>query len=260
MTTIIERPAVLSDQLVAHLERRIRSGKIPPGSRLPSERELCAQFGVSRMVVREAIARLKGDGYVETRQGAGASVPAQPGFLSYRLDGSSRIRGQQDLLHIMELRFAVEVVATQLAALRRKDSDLVAMEVSLEEMREAVRKGGDGSRADDEFHYAVAASTQNPHLRRFVEFLRYQFGATRRPGWSARAHKSGESRRMQLQHEQILTLIRNRDADAASRAAAEHLADAAARLGVRANAGLPNVVVQNIDKLGLAALTGSDSR
>src|SRR3954452_6314057 len=127
MTTIIERPAVLSDQVVAVIERRIRSGKIAPGARLPSERELCAEFDVSRMVVREAIARLKGDGYIETRQGAGASVPAQPGFLSYRLPASSRL-SQDDLSHIMELRFAVEVLATQLAALRRNASDLQAME------------------------------------------------------------------------------------------------------------------------------------
>src|SRR3954470_2671282 len=97
----IERPAVLSDQVVAVIERRIRAGKIAPGARLPSERELCAEFGVSRIVVREAIARLKGDGYIETRQGAGASVPAQPGILSYRLPAGRRI-GQQDLLHIME--------------------------------------------------------------------------------------------------------------------------------------------------------------
>src|SRR5829696_683039 len=125
--TIIERPGVLSDQIVAALERRIRSGKVAPGTRLPSERELCAEFGVSRIVVREAIARLKADGYVETRQGAGASVPARPGFLTYRLSPGSHLP-KQDLAHIMELRFTVEVVATQLAALRRKDSDLVVME------------------------------------------------------------------------------------------------------------------------------------
>jgi GntR family transcriptional repressor for pyruvate dehydrogenase complex len=236
MTTVIERPPVLSDQIVAVLERRIRSGKIAPGTRLPSERDVCAEFGVSRMVVREAIARLKSDGYIETRQGAGASVPAQPGFLSYRLSASARNR-QQDLSHIMELRFAVEVVATQLAALRREDSDIAAMEASLAAMREATRKGEDGTRADDEFHYAIAASTQNPHLQRFVEFLRYQFGATRRATRSPKAHKnkSGETRRAQLQHEQILALIRARDVEGAGRVAADHLLNSAARLGLSVN-------------------------
>jgi GntR family transcriptional regulator, transcriptional repressor for pyruvate dehydrogenase complex len=253
MTTAIERPAVLSDQVVAVLERRIRSGKIAPGARLPSERELCSEFGVSRVVVREAIARLKGDGYIETRQGAGASVPAQPGFLSYRLPAGARI-GQQDLSQIMELRFAVEVVATQLAALRRKDSDLAAMQSSLQSMHEAVRSGADGSRADDEFHHAIAASTQNPHLKRFVEFLRYQFGATRRATWNARAHKNGETQRAQLQHEQILALIRNRDVEGAGRVAADHLVASAARIGLRGAVRLPRVAVQGIDDHPLFAL------
>jgi GntR family transcriptional repressor for pyruvate dehydrogenase complex len=257
MTAAIERPPVLSEQLVAVLERRIKSGKIAAGSRLPSERELCAEFGVSRIVVREAIARLKSDGYVETRQGAGASVPLQPGFLSYRLPSSSRVR-QQDLLHIMELRFGVEVVAAQLAALRRTDSDLEAMQASLQAMREAVLRGEDGSRADDEFHYAVAASTQNPHLQRFVEFLRYQFGATRRPTWSAKAHKSGDTQHAQLQHERLFELIRNRDVAGASRAAAEHLADSAARLGLRDDkAGFSHVVAQSIDPHLTPVLAGS---
>ena len=242
----IERPAVLSDQVVAILEQRIRGGDIPPGTRLPSERELCAEFGVSRIVVREAIARLKGDGYIETRQGAGASVPAQPGFLSYRLPVGARI-DQRDLSHIMELRFAVEVVATQLAALRRKDSDLAAMQLSVQAMHEAVRSGTDGSRADDEFHHAIAASTQNPHLTRFVEFLRYQFGATRSATWSSKAHTSGETQRAQTQHEEILEMIRSGDVEGAGRAAADHLAASAARLGLRGTVKLPRVAVQDIN-------------
>jgi len=249
----IERPAVLSDQVVAVIERRIRSGKIAPGARLPSERELCAEFGVSRVVVREAIARLKGDGYIETRQGAGASVPAYPGFLSYRLSTGPRI-GQQDLTHIMELRFAVEVIATQLAALRRKAADLVAMEQCLLVMQEAVRDGADGSRADDEFHHAIAASTQNPHLKRFVEFLRYQFGATRRATWNAKAHKNGEAQRAQQQHEEILQLIRKRDVEGAGRSATDHLVAAAARIGMRGTVKLPRVAVQDIDDHPLFAM------
>ncbi len=244
--TNIERPRALSDQVVAVLEQRIRSRNIPPGSRMPSERELCTEFGVSRIVVREAIARLKGDGYIETRQGAGALVPAQPGFLSYRLPASSRI-GQQDLSHIMELRFAVEVVATQLAALRRTDSDLAAMQRAWEEMQESVHRGSDGSRADDEFHHLIAASTQNPHLKRFVEFLRYQFGATRRATWNAKAHKNGETQSAQREHERILDLIRSRDVEGAGRVAADHLEASAARIGLRGMVKLRRVAVQDIN-------------
>ena len=108
---------------------------------------------------------------------------AQPNRLSYRFatDGSV---GQEDLAHIMELRVAVEVVATELAAQRRNTPDITAMRRALTATRAAVRDASDGSEADDQFHYAIAAVTQNPHLKRFVEFLRHQFGATRRTTWA----------------------------------------------------------------------------
>src|SRR5579862_7969922 len=137
MSTMVSRPGVLSDQVVARLEQRIRSGEIVPGDRFPSERELCAEFGVSRAVLREAIARLKSDGFVETRQGAETVVPARPGRLSYRLTGRGAV-GRADLAHIMELRVAVEVIAAELAAQRRLSTNLTAMRRALAEMADAV--------------------------------------------------------------------------------------------------------------------------
>ncbi len=68
-------PRSLSGELVARLTDDITSGKIPPGSRLPTEQELIAATGVSRTVVREAVAALRADGLVVTRQGVGAFVP-----------------------------------------------------------------------------------------------------------------------------------------------------------------------------------------
>src|SRR5437764_8472728 len=65
----------LSGQLVARLTDDITSGRIPPGSRLPTEQEMIAATGVSRTVIREAVAALRADGLVITRQGIGAFVP-----------------------------------------------------------------------------------------------------------------------------------------------------------------------------------------
>jgi GntR family transcriptional repressor for pyruvate dehydrogenase complex len=231
MSTMVARPGALSDQVVARLEQRIRSGEIVPGDRLPSERELCAEFGVSRAVLREAIARLKSDGYVETRQGAETVVPAQPGRLSYRFPASSAI-DKEDLGHIMELRVAVEVVAAELAAQRRIGAHIASMRRALSQMRDAVRDETDGSSADDQFHQAIAAATRNPHLTRFVEFLRYQFGATRRATWNAHAHQSGEARKAQEEHERLFEAIRAQDVRAASLIATEHLLSSAKRIGL----------------------------
>ncbi len=81
----IARPASLSEEVFLALEGRIRAAEFRPGGRLPTEKQLSALFGVSRAVVREAVARLRADGYVETRQGAGAYVCGQPGKASFRL-------------------------------------------------------------------------------------------------------------------------------------------------------------------------------
>ena len=69
------RPArALSDELITHLAARIMSGEWQPSDKMPTEQEMIAEFGVSRTVVREAIAALKAEGLVQTRQGAGAFV------------------------------------------------------------------------------------------------------------------------------------------------------------------------------------------
>jgi GntR family transcriptional repressor for pyruvate dehydrogenase complex len=131
---------------------------------------------------------------------------------------------------------AVEVVAAELAAHRRVATDLAAMRRALSAMREAVRDGTDGSAADDQFHQAIAAATQNPHLKRFVEFLRHQFGVTRRATWDAKAHQSGEARKAQSEHERLFEAIRARDVAAASCIATEHLQSSAARMGLQSPA------------------------
>src|SRR5205823_8824448 len=68
-------PRSLTGELVARLTEDITSGKIAPGSQLPTEQELIAATGVSRTVVREAVAALRAEGLVITRQGVGAFVP-----------------------------------------------------------------------------------------------------------------------------------------------------------------------------------------
>jgi GntR family transcriptional repressor for pyruvate dehydrogenase complex len=233
MTTRLARPTALSEQVVRLLEARIGAGSLPPGARLPTERELCAEFSVSRAVVREAIARLRGDGYVETRQGAGAFVPVRPGRLTFRLAAPGSA-GAEDLRLVMELRLAVEVAAAELAARRRTPAAVAAMREALAAMAEAIARTTDGSEADDRFHGAIAAATGNPYLRQLVELLRHRFGATRRPTWSPEGHRTGQPRVAQREHERLFAAIRAGDGAGARRAAARHLVSSAARLGLAA--------------------------
>src|SRR6187455_3848658 len=97
----IDAPRGLTAELVARLTADITSGKIPPGARLPTEQEMIAATGVSRTVVREAVAALRADGLVVTRQGVGAFVPenARPP-LRIAFDRLSPLRA---VLEVMEL-------------------------------------------------------------------------------------------------------------------------------------------------------------
>jgi GntR family transcriptional repressor for pyruvate dehydrogenase complex len=226
----VARPAELSREVVRTLEHGIRARKFAPGQRLPTEKELGTRFGVSRAVVREAIARLKSDGYVETRQGAGAFVAARPGLLSFKLAAEEPI-AHADLRHIQELRAAVEGAAAELAAVRRTAADLAAIRRELDAMAEAIRRGTDGSDADGRFHRCIGMATHNPHLYRFVEFLDHQFSETRRPGWDPARHRAGKPRAAQREHQRLYAAIAAGNPRAARAAAVRHLMNSMVRMG-----------------------------
>ncbi len=226
----VARPSRLSELVCRALEARIRGGEFSPGAKLPPEKQLAQVLGVSRAVVREAVARLKADGSIETRQGAGAFVTAQPGSGSFRviLGGAAR----DEMRHLMELRAIVEVAAAELAARRHTRDDLRAMRRALEGMRAAIQIRGDGVPADDAFHRAVAAASHNPYLSRFIEFLGHHFSDTRRPVWTPEGHGLGRPHAAQREHEDLFGAITAGNVRGARRAAATHLRRSAARLGL----------------------------
>ena len=106
----------LAEQVMARLSADIRGGRLAPGTRLPTEQMLTAELGVSRTVVREAVAALRADGLVVTRRGSGAYV-ADPSAGPFRIV-PPRVTSLSDILNVMELRLAVEVQAAGLAAER----------------------------------------------------------------------------------------------------------------------------------------------
>src|SRR3954454_22725811 len=107
----------LVEQVLTRLGADIRGGRLAPGDRLPTEQELTAEMGVSRTVVREAVAALRADGLVVTRRGSGAYVADNPTASPFRIAAPALGR-LQDVLDVMELRLAVEAEAAGFAAER----------------------------------------------------------------------------------------------------------------------------------------------
>ncbi|HET7669205.1 MAG TPA: GntR family transcriptional regulator, partial [Burkholderiales bacterium] len=109
--------AKLSRRLFEQLAAEIKSGRLAPGSRLPTEQELTRAARVSRTVVREAVAALRAEGLVITRQGVGAFVSAEPQRAPFRIE-PERMQSLDDILAVMELRLGVEIESAGLAAER----------------------------------------------------------------------------------------------------------------------------------------------
>lgn len=228
----IVRPPRLADTLSVSLQSWVRAGRLHPGDQLPTEKQLADQFGVSRAVVREAIARLKAEGYVETRQGRGAFVAPLAGRANFRINDPGAQAPDASLREIFELRCVMESGVAELAALRRQPADLAALGEALASMDEALRRGAQAADDDDAFHGAIAAATHNPLFERFMEFMGAQMEGSRVPTWSPEGHVTGRAAAAQEGHKAIFAAIRDGDAEAARRAAGEHLRSAARRLGM----------------------------
>lgn len=239
----------LSESVADTLARWIDEQGMVAGTQLPTEKALCERFEVSRAVIREAISRLKADGLVRTRQGAGAFVAAKPQFASFRLvDGGRAFAlshanfanpankpNQASLSHlqaVLELRFVVETGAAALAALRRNAADLQKMRQALRNMDAALAAEANAVADDDAFHVAVAAASHNPQLEHFQAFMGQQLSESRLPTWSATGHATGRAQAAQREHALIYAAIEAEDVAGARRAAANHLIAAAGRLGL----------------------------
>ena len=161
----------LTHFVTEQLRQRVTAGQLEPGDRLPTERALVDEFGVSRTVVREAIAGLRADGLVEARQGAGVFVrqPAQsPASLPLLQIGLQRI---SSIIEALELRAAVEIEAAELAARRSSPAQQMRIREAFEEITAAVDRGERAETLDFVFHRSIADATNNRLFRDFLEFL-----------------------------------------------------------------------------------------
>ena len=165
----LSAPRSLTQQLFTRLAADITSGKLPAGSRLPTEQEMIAATGVSRTVVREAVAHLRAEGLVLTRQGVGAFV-AENVRRPFRIDfdESSSLR---EVLNVMELRTGMEIEAAGLAADRASAAGVKKITESYEAIDAAIERGENAVDQDFAFHCAIADATGNPQFRRFLEYL-----------------------------------------------------------------------------------------
>jgi GntR family transcriptional regulator, transcriptional repressor for pyruvate dehydrogenase complex len=160
----------LTHEIAERIAGEILGGKLLPGARLPTEQEMVAAMGVSRTVVREAVAALRAEGLVTTRQGAGAFVADDAGRRPFRL-ALGGLPSVAEALEIMELRQSVEVEAAGLAAARAQRSARHEIGRALTAIDLAIGRGESAVDEDFAFHRAISAATGNPQFPHFLEYL-----------------------------------------------------------------------------------------
>jgi DNA-binding FadR family transcriptional regulator len=215
-------PRGLTAQLVARLTADITSGKLPPGSRLPTEQEMIAATGVSRTVIREAVAALRADGLVFTRQGVGAFV-ADRVRRPFRVDFDEH-SPLREVLNVMELRTGVEVEAAGLSAERASPAQVKKIVERYNTIENAIARGNNAVDEDFAFHCAIADGTGNPQFRSFLEYLG-RFIIPRRTVWGSTkpAARRTDLETFQREHKDILDAIKSGSAEEARAAMQRHL-------------------------------------
>jgi GntR family transcriptional repressor for pyruvate dehydrogenase complex len=216
---------VAAEVVVAHVRQLIDRGALRPGDRLPAERELAQQVGVSRPSVRAGLRALSAMGVVQSRHGAGTFIRSGPPALdSEPLSFLAALHGFTRE-QLFEARRVLEVGVAGLAAERRTGEHLAAIAEEMTGLFASLEEPLDFLRHDIHFHRAIAAAAGNPILASLVEMVSALFYAQRRKT-ADRARDRRESADM---HRAIYNALRARDAERARQAMSTQLVTSAQR-------------------------------
>ena len=220
-------PQRLYRQIAGQLRALMTSGEFKPGARLPAERDLAKQLGVSRPSVREALIALEVEGWVEVRTGSGV----------YVLDRSLRTKSRERKvpaaewgpLELIRARRVIEGEIASLAALLAKRKDVTAIASAIQQMEDDTERGVAPLVGDRAFHTAIAHACGNVVLTETVQ----TFWDARHGPLFERLGDHFESvpswRKAIGEHEQVLAAIRAHDPEAARAAMQQHMDKSHAR-------------------------------
>jgi DNA-binding FadR family transcriptional regulator len=218
-------PKRLYRQIAEQLRQLMADGEFQVGTRLPAERDLALQLGVSRPSVREALIALEVEGIIEVRNGSGIYVK-QARRSAKQAPGASDTPADWGPLEVMSARILVESEVAALAAQNASKTDLKTIRAALQKMRREAAQGEVPRWGDEAFHQAIASACGNSVLLDTVQRL-----------WQARngplferlgAHfEHPQSWQAAItEHQQVLTAIESRNSSAARRSMHKHLKQA----------------------------------
>ncbi|MGH9845008.1 MAG: FadR/GntR family transcriptional regulator [Blastocatellia bacterium] len=228
MIKTVMREANLTQRAQSQLEELIVNGSLLVGERLPSERELIEQLGVSKTVVREAMRSLATRGLIEIRPGSGMYVVGVGAHLMAEPISLLMRKHRLTVKQIHEVREALEIRIVALAAERAQKEDIEAMAESIRQLEEPRLTPLRYAQLDVEFHTRLAAAAGNPLFSFLINSINDVMLEVRKRAFNLGkrnfvAHSIGE-------HSKVLKCVEAGDVRGAQKAMAEHLELGSARL------------------------------
>jgi GntR family transcriptional regulator, transcriptional repressor for pyruvate dehydrogenase complex len=216
-------PAILlpraADAVTRALVDGLRAGVATEGSRMPRDHELAARFGVSRAVVRDALDRLRRAGVLEIRRGAGGGAIVRSLALPTDLLTQRDDLADEELLHLLEARRAIEMPAALLAGGRATDEDHEALDRLAARLTHVREDPESFIELDVHFHLRIAAASGNRQLEAFLAET-FRELAVARSGFPTRYGSMQAAER--FQHD-TLAALRTRDPEQIRRSVDQHL-------------------------------------
>jgi GntR family transcriptional repressor for pyruvate dehydrogenase complex len=214
----------ISDEIVDQIMSLIAKGDLKPGQRLPSERELCKNFGAGRSSLREALRCLCILGVLHARVGEGTSVALDGGKFLGKIVEWRVFTEKHDIENLMEVRIALEGVTAASAAIHSSEEDLLKLNDLLAKMETALKDEKRFAALDLEFHVTLAEASENFLIVDLVAMIRGQLEKA-----LSRVLLLPNARPLSLkEHVLIVNAIKRHDPEAARAAMQSHL-DAALR-------------------------------
>jgi GntR family transcriptional repressor for pyruvate dehydrogenase complex len=215
----VRRNKVYED--VARQIERLILKKLRPGDKLPSERELAENLGVSRSSIRDAIRSLELMGVVEPRQGAGTIV-CEISTNSLANPLANALKRKEDLVNeLLDFRKMLEPPLAARAATHASVDEIAEMEEILARQDKKQRQGESTIAEDSEFHYSIALASGNSVVLKVLDILMDLLRETRERSLQIQ----GRPQKSLAGHRRILSAIKRRDAEAAKAAMRRHIED-----------------------------------
>jgi DNA-binding FadR family transcriptional regulator len=243
------RPVRVTDRLVEHLARRIVSGRLLPGSQVPSESELASHFGISKVGVRAAVGVLTTLGLVQVQQGKRTVVRAETEWAVLSPVVQQAMRSEFGAAHVLdqlyETRLILEPECARMAAERATASGIRELEDLLDQLRSVDQDKHDAGlflEVDLAIHDAIGRLVQNPSLRAMTrDLLRSMLD-----NWADSQVITEDLPGLVEEHARIVAAIAARDGDAASAAMKTHILSAReVEVGRRRAAGHTDALPSN---------------